>query len=55
LAAVSISEQGDRIVGSRFTGDAPQPPPEVVRQLKGAVGSAKAVPIFRDWYFAYCR
>jgi Rieske Fe-S protein len=55
LPAIAISESAGRIVGSRFTGDAPQPPPSVIQGLKSAVGSAKAVPIFRDWYFAYCR
>jgi len=55
MPAVSIAEAGGRIVGSRFVGDAPQPPGEVVQRLRGVIGSAKAVPIFRDWYFAYCR
>ena len=50
LPMVSIEESGGEIVGSKFTADAPQPPPEVVSAFKG-----KAVEKYREWYIAYCR
>ena len=51
LAAVSIKEQGGRLVGSKFLADAPVPPPKAVTALRGRPQKKK----FRDWYFAYCR
>lgn len=50
LPVVPIEVSGGRIVSSRFTAEAPQPPESVVEALRGRPGR-----IFRDWYFAYCR
>lgn len=51
LAAVSIAEQGGRIVGAKFTAVAPSAPAAVVKVLRGK----DVKRTFRDWYFAYCR
>ena len=49
LPAVSIAEEGGRIVGRKFTAPALQAPANVAAALKGR--SAQA---FREWYGAYC-
>ncbi len=50
MPAVSVREQGGRLVGSKFLAEAPKPPAAVQQRLRGKVGR-----IYRDWYFAYCR
>lgn len=50
LPAVSMRDQGGRLVGTRFLADAPVPPADVQERIGGRVA-----PIYRDWYFAYCR
>lgn len=50
LAAISIEEQGGRVVGSKFRAKPPAAPPEIATKLKGNDAEE-----YRDWYFAYCR
>lgn len=50
LAAVSITEQSGKIVGTKFLDPPPTAPASVAAALQGKDGS-----VFRDWYFAYCR